>query len=111
MVLAEAVWDHVAMEAEELGFRAGDVIEVLDTLDRDWWWGTRGEASGWFPSAFVRVSTGTVADSQPLGPGFESCPGRKISDLTFSFQNGHGCKRNKMFLEGSKSGSKAQLEL
>ncbi|XP_026685823.1 spermatogenesis-associated protein 13 [Diaphorina citri] len=55
VVLAEAVWDHVAMEAEELGFRAGDVIEVLDTLDRDWWWGTRGEASGWFPSAFVRL--------------------------------------------------------
>ncbi|KAJ9585687.1 hypothetical protein L9F63_002477, partial [Diploptera punctata] len=37
-VLAEAVWDHVAMEPEELAFRAGDVIEVLDTVDRDWWW-------------------------------------------------------------------------
>ncbi|KAL1464597.1 hypothetical protein WDU94_004227, partial [Cyamophila willieti] len=55
VVLAEAVWDHIAMEQEELGFRAGDVIEVLDTLDRDWWWGTRGEASGWFPAAFVRL--------------------------------------------------------
>lgn len=56
MVLAEAVWDHVAMEPEELAFRAGDVIEVLDTLDRDWWWGATGENCGWFPSAFVRVS-------------------------------------------------------
>uniref|UniRef100_A0A8D8WJH6 Spermatogenesis-associated protein 13 n=1 Tax=Cacopsylla melanoneura TaxID=428564 RepID=A0A8D8WJH6_9HEMI len=55
VVLAEAVWDHIAMEPEELGFRAGDVIEVLDTMDRDWWWGTRGEASGWFPAAFVRL--------------------------------------------------------
>ena len=55
-VLAEAVWDHVAMEPEELAFRAGDVIEVLDTVDRDWWWGSRGEDSGWFPAAFVRVS-------------------------------------------------------
>lgn len=55
VVLAEAVWDHVAMEPEELAFRAGDVIEVLDTLDRDWWWGATGNNYGWFPSAFVRV--------------------------------------------------------
>ncbi|KAL0275632.1 UNVERIFIED_CONTAM: hypothetical protein PYX00_003429 [Menopon gallinae] len=55
VVLAEAVWDHVAMEPEELAFRAGDVIEVLDTLDRDWWWGATGDNYGWFPSAFVRL--------------------------------------------------------
>ncbi|KAG5320378.1 SPT13 protein, partial [Pseudoatta argentina] len=55
VMLAEAVWDHVAMESEELAFRAGDVIDVLDTLDRDWWWGScRGEY-GWFPAAFVRL--------------------------------------------------------
>lgn len=55
VILAEAVWDHVAMEPEELAFRAGDVIEVLDNLDKDWWWGNcRGE-HGWFPAAFVRV--------------------------------------------------------
>lgn len=56
VILAEAVWDHVAMEPEELAFRAGEVIEVLDTLDRDWWWGAQGDQAGWFPSAFVRVS-------------------------------------------------------
>lgn len=55
VILAEAVWDHVAMEPEELAFRAGDVIEVLDTLDKDWWWGANGSHEGWFPSAFVRV--------------------------------------------------------
>ncbi|XP_078051254.1 rho guanine nucleotide exchange factor 3 isoform X1 [Augochlora pura] len=55
VILAEAVWDHVAMEPEELAFRAGDVIEVLDNLDKDWWWGNcRGE-HGWFPAAFVRL--------------------------------------------------------
>lgn len=56
VILAEAVWDHISMESEELAFKAGDVIEVLDTLDRDWWWGSCGEKCGWFPSAFVRVS-------------------------------------------------------
>lgn len=55
-ILAEAVWDHVAMETEELAFRAGDVIDVLDTLDKDWWWGSCRGMHGWFPAAFVRVS-------------------------------------------------------
>lgn len=61
IILAEAVWDHVTMEPEELAFRAGDVIEVLDTMNRDWWWGTRGEDSGWFPAAFVRVRNSSYA--------------------------------------------------
>ncbi|XP_046420190.1 uncharacterized protein LOC124179639 isoform X1 [Neodiprion fabricii] len=54
-ILAEAVWDHVAMEPEELAFRAGDVIDVLDTIDRDWWWGSCRNEHGWFPAAFVRL--------------------------------------------------------
>lgn len=55
VILAEAVWDHVAMEPEELAFRAGDLIDVLDTVDKDWWWGSCGGERGWFPAAFVRV--------------------------------------------------------
>lgn len=55
VILAEAVFDHVAIESEELAFRAGDVIEVLETVNRDWWWGSTGGQSGWFPAAFVRV--------------------------------------------------------
>ncbi|XP_063987773.1 mucin-2 isoform X2 [Diachasmimorpha longicaudata] len=54
-ILAEAVWDHVAIEPEELAFRAGDLIDVLDTLDKDWWWGSSRGEHGWFPAAFVRL--------------------------------------------------------
>lgn len=58
VVLAEAVFDHVAMDAEELMFRAGDVIEVYDQSDEEWWWGSTGGRYGWFPaqSARLRVS-------------------------------------------------------
>ncbi|XP_066585015.1 uncharacterized protein RhoGEF3 isoform X2 [Prorops nasuta] len=66
VILAEAVWDHVAMESEELAFRAGDVIDVLDTWDKDWWWGRCGGEHGWFPAAFVRLRVSqedTVEDS------------------------------------------------
>ena len=78
---AEALWDHVTLDEEELAFRAGDVIRVLDVRDRDWWFGVlrqseaaarddvstshqddamtspsgSSERRGWFPSCFVRV--------------------------------------------------------
>ncbi|XP_057660132.1 mucin-2 isoform X2 [Diorhabda carinulata] len=55
IILAEAVFDHVAIESEELAFRAGDVIEVVETANRDWWWGTTNGKSGWFPAQFVRL--------------------------------------------------------
>ncbi len=43
------------MDQEELGFRAGDVIEVTDLADKDWWWGKLDDREGWFPATFVRV--------------------------------------------------------
>lgn len=52
---AEALWDHETIDPEELPFLAGDIIEVTDTSDQDWWWGTKDGHGGWFPSAFVRV--------------------------------------------------------
>lgn len=56
LTYVEALWDHVTMDTEELGFRAGEVIEVTDMSDKDWWWGTLNSREGWFPAAFVRVS-------------------------------------------------------
>lgn len=55
-VYAEALWDHVTMEEQELAFKAGDVIRVLDASHTDWWWGRGGDREAWFPSSFVRVS-------------------------------------------------------
>jgi len=59
-VYAEALWDHVTLDPVELGFRAGDVIEVKDMLDKNWWWGRLEEKEGWFPSAFVAVSHSSI---------------------------------------------------
>ncbi|XP_058238849.1 rho guanine nucleotide exchange factor 9 isoform X1 [Hemibagrus wyckioides] len=55
IVNAEAVWDHVTMADRELAFKAGDVIKVLDSSNRDWWWGQIDDEEGWFPASFVRV--------------------------------------------------------
>lgn len=54
-VCAEALWDHVTMEEQELAFKVGDVIRVLDASHSEWWWGRGADKEAWFPSCFVRV--------------------------------------------------------
>lgn len=55
VVYAEALWDHVTMEEQELAFEAGDVIRVVEVSSKDWWCGSKGDREAWFPSSFVRV--------------------------------------------------------
>ncbi|XP_048882302.1 uncharacterized protein LOC125749257 isoform X2 [Brienomyrus brachyistius] len=55
VVYAEALWDHVTMDDQELGFKAGDVVEVVDASSREWWWGRILDSEGWFPACFVRL--------------------------------------------------------
>ncbi|XP_041088510.1 uncharacterized protein LOC121302575 [Polyodon spathula] len=54
-VYAEALWDHVTMDDQELTFKAGDVIRVLDAANKDWWWGMIEDKEAWFPASFVRL--------------------------------------------------------
>ncbi|XP_007907357.1 rho guanine nucleotide exchange factor 4 isoform X2 [Callorhinchus milii] len=55
VVYAEALWDHVTMDDQELGFKAGEVIEVVDATNKEWWWGRIADSEGWFPASFVRL--------------------------------------------------------
>lgn len=48
-----ALYDFDAMEHDELGFRSGDILEVLDSSNPSWWKGRlRGEL-GLFPANYV----------------------------------------------------------
>ncbi|KAJ0022937.1 hypothetical protein NQD34_015071 [Periophthalmus magnuspinnatus] len=77
-VYAEALWDHVTMEEQELAFKAGDVVRVLDASHSEWWWGRGPDREAWFPSCFVRVrvnqedssteSVESVADQENPAP-------------------------------------------
>uniref|UniRef100_A0A8C8ZMZ4 Rho guanine nucleotide exchange factor 4 n=1 Tax=Prolemur simus TaxID=1328070 RepID=A0A8C8ZMZ4_PROSS len=71
VVCAEALWDHVTMDDQELGFKAGDVIEVMDATNREWWWGRVADGEGWFPASFVRlrVNQDEPADDEGPRPG------------------------------------------
>lgn len=55
IVYAEAHWDYITMDPDELPFKAGDVIEVHDCSDRHWWYGSHQGSQGWFMAAFVRL--------------------------------------------------------
>jgi Rho guanine nucleotide exchange factor 4 len=64
---AEALWDHVTMNEEELCFTAGQAIAVYDIDDPEWWFGLADDHIGWFPAAFVRVSSHTLQTSLEKG--------------------------------------------
>ena len=58
LIHGDAVWDRVALDADELSFRVGDEVEVLDMTDDVWWYGSVEDVVGWFPASFVRVRGG-----------------------------------------------------
>lgn len=55
LMCADAVWDRSAQESDDLSFKVGDVIEILDMSDDVWWQGSVNNTVGWFPASFVRV--------------------------------------------------------
>lgn len=53
-----ALWDYTARTAEDLSFRAGDQLEVLDQTSPDWWIaralsGISARSQGYIPANYV----------------------------------------------------------
>ncbi|XP_020750295.2 spermatogenesis-associated protein 13 isoform X6 [Odocoileus virginianus] len=61
------------MDEQELGFKAGDVIQVLEASHKDWWWGRSADREAWFPASFVRlrVNQEELSEGSSGGPGEE----------------------------------------
>ncbi|KAI5623055.1 GRB2-related adaptor protein 2, partial [Silurus asotus] len=53
LVQVKALYDFIAEEEDELGFSAGDIIEVLDRSDVSWWKGRLHENVGLFPANYT----------------------------------------------------------
>ncbi|KAG9263882.1 GRB2-related adapter protein-like [Astyanax mexicanus] len=52
-VQVKAMYDFIAEEEDELGFNAGDIIEVIDRSDASWWKGRLQGRTGLFPANYT----------------------------------------------------------
>lgn len=55
------MYDYIANNEDELSFSKGQLINVLNKDDVDWWQGEINGTSGLFPSNYVKMTT----DSDP----------------------------------------------
>ena len=50
----EAVYDYSANQSDELSLQPGDVINLIDKQDQDWWHGELHGQIGMFPASYVQ---------------------------------------------------------
>lgn len=50
----EALYDYTAQQSDELSFQPGDVINLIDRQDADWWHGEIHGRVGIFPAMYVQ---------------------------------------------------------
>ncbi|XP_053400118.1 SH3 domain-containing protein 19-like [Mercenaria mercenaria] len=59
-----ALYDYPAQTDEDLSFREGDHIEIIERISADWLKGKNGEKIGMFPSGFVDVKVDIDINAQ-----------------------------------------------
>lgn len=56
----EALHDFTAETKDDLSFKKGDYIQILEQVDSEWYRGRLNEKEGIFPAVFVQTCSGTV---------------------------------------------------
>uniref|UniRef100_A0AAQ4R6B1 Intersectin 2b n=1 Tax=Gasterosteus aculeatus aculeatus TaxID=481459 RepID=A0AAQ4R6B1_GASAC len=59
-----AIYDYKAANGDELSFSKGQLINVHDKNDQDWWKGETNGATGLFPTNYVKMTTAECDPSQ-----------------------------------------------
>ncbi|KFP12612.1 SH3 domain-containing protein 19 [Egretta garzetta] len=63
----EALHDFTAETKDDLSFKKGDCIQILEQVDSEWYRGRLNEKEGIFPVVFVQTCSARVELSQSLG--------------------------------------------
>uniref|UniRef100_A0A8C0XDG1 Intersectin-2 n=1 Tax=Castor canadensis TaxID=51338 RepID=A0A8C0XDG1_CASCN len=80
-----AMYDYVANNEDELNFSKGQLINVMNKDDPDWWQGEVNGMTGLFPSNYVKMTT----DSDPSQQcDCESTPETHYPSLTLAWRQG-----------------------
>ncbi|CAO3635299.1 unnamed protein product [Cunninghamella blakesleeana] len=69
----EALYDFNGANPEDLSFRQGDVIEIKEKVNADWWRGVLNGRSGLFPSNYVKPLP-TSAPKEKQSPHYPPPP-------------------------------------
>ncbi|CAJ1048909.1 intersectin-2b isoform X1 [Xyrichtys novacula] len=59
-----AIYDYTAANGDEMSFSKGQLINVLDKNDPDWWKGEINGTTGLFPTNYVKMTTAECDPSQ-----------------------------------------------
>ncbi|NXW07407.1 SH319 protein, partial [Fregetta grallaria] len=62
----EALHDFTAETKDDLSFKKGDCIQILEQVDSEWYRGRLNEKEGIFPAVFVQTCSGTVLTRRPF---------------------------------------------
>jgi hypothetical protein len=72
-LLARADFEYTKQEDSELSIKPGDIINLLDNSDEQWWYGEINGASGYFPATYASVlNTITSIDDDDASPRLKS---------------------------------------
>jgi len=83
---ARALYDFEAAEDNELTFKAGEVVMILDDGDPNWWKGSNHRGEGLFPSNFVTMDLEVAQERKRSVVFNEEVEVKEVEQVTFPTQ-------------------------
>jgi len=83
---ARALYDFEAAEDNELTFKAGEVVLILDDADPNWWKGSNHRGEGLFPSNFVTMELDGAGERKRSVVFNEEVEVKEVEQVTFPAQ-------------------------